>query len=374
MANLINCSLIRNSLLIFPNFNGNKFIIYHINNEYSKEKNRFIILIKSKETFLKALETKNRSSFLIETLEDSNLVEKHFFDLYEFINQFKSKDDQVLLSIILPMYNEEQTIGKVLRNLPRGKSIEIIVVDDHSSDNSLKEIEGINENTEIIVLKHAKNRGYGAAVVTGINNARGKVLVTMDSDGQHSPYDLLEMIKPIFNDEADYTIGSRYLGSYFYKLPVSTRLGELLIEKLIQIFFGKKIMNNQNGFRAFNRKVISIFKDFKYEGYAFCTEQIIRATIKGFRIKECPIKVYDRKYGTSNIILTKLTVNLFSCILQYILVKLNITIFKRLSSGQIQIYEKAVKGPKIFSYARYTRDINTINPVFFVERSSKLMS
>lgn len=338
------------------------------------KKNRIIILIKTKETFLKALESKIRSSSLMENIEDSNQIEEKFLDLHEFINQFKFEGDQILLSIILPMYNEEQTIGKVLRNLPRGKSIEIIVVDDHSNDNSLKEIERINDNTGIKVIKHDKNRGYGAAVVTGINNALGKVLVTMDSDGQHSPYDLLEMVKPIFNNEADYTIGSRYLGSYFYKLPVSTRLGELLIEKLIQIFFGKKIMNNQNGFRAFNRKVLSIFKDFKYEGYAFCTEQIIRATIKGFRIKECPIKVYDRKYGTSNIILTKLTVNLFSCILQYILVKLNITIFKRLSTGQIQIYEKAVKGPKIFSYARYTRDINTINPVFFVERSSKLMS
>ncbi|MHA1467526.1 MAG: glycosyltransferase family 2 protein [Promethearchaeota archaeon] len=322
---------------------------------------------------MKALESENHSNSLIKALEESRVFEDPFLDLFEFINQFKAKDSQILLSIILPMYNEEQTIGKVLRNLPRDKLIEIIVVDDHSKDNSLKEIENINENNEIKVIKHNKNRGYGAAVVTGINNARGDVLVTMDSDGQHSPYDILEMIKPIFNNEADYTIGSRYLGSYFYKLPVSTRLGELLIEKLIQIFFGKKIMNNQNGFRAFNRKVISIFKDFKYEGYAFCTEQIIRATIKGFRIKECPIKVYDRKYGTSNIILTKLTVNLFSCILQYILVKLNITIFKRLSTGQIQIYKKAVKGPKIFSYARYTRDIDTINPVFFVERSNKIM-
>ncbi|MHA1242276.1 MAG: glycosyltransferase family 2 protein [Promethearchaeota archaeon] len=320
---------------------------------------------------MKALESKNNSLSLIKTFEDSSPVDDPFLNLYEYLNKFKPKDDQILISIILPMYNEEHTIGKVLGNLPRGNSIEIIVVDDHSKDNSLKEIERINENNEIIVIKHNKNRGYGAAVVTGINNAHGKILVTMDSDGQHSPYDLLTMIKPILNDEADYTIGSRYLGSYFYKLPVSTRLGELLIEKLIQIFFGKKIMNNQNGFRAFNRKVISIFKDFKYEGYAFCTEQIIRATIKGFRIKECPIKVYDRKYGNSNVILTKLTMNLFSCILQYILVKLNITIFKRLSTGQIQIYKKAVKGPKIFSYTRYTRDINTVNPVFFIERSIK---
>ena len=322
---------------------------------------------------MKALESKNHSPFSIKDLEDPSSFEDEFLDLYEYINQFKSKDDPILISIILPMFNEEQTIGKVLRKLPRDESIEIIVVDDHSKDNSLKEIEKINGNNEIKVIKHDKNRGYGAAVVTGINNARGKILVTMDSDGQHSPYDILAMIKPILNDEADYTIGSRYLGSYFYKLPVSTRLGELLIEKLIQIFFGKRIMNNQNGFRAFNRKVISIFKDFKYEGYAFCTEQIIRAAIKGYRIKECPIKVYDRKFGTSNIILTNLTVNLFSCILQYILVKLNITIFKRLKTGKIQIYEKAVKGPQIFSYARYTRDKNTVNPVFFIERRSNFV-
>ncbi len=326
------------------------------------------------EPFLKSLESKNLTSSLIEVLDYSKPIEDPFLDFYEFINQFKPKDDQILISIVLPLYNEEQTIGKVLGNLPRDKSIEIIVVDDHSKDNSLKEIERINENNEIKVIKHDKNRGYGAAIVTGINNAQGEIIVTMDSDGQHSPYDILAMVKPILMDEADYTIGSRYLGSYFYKLPVSTRLGEVLIEKLLQIFFGKKIMNNQNGFRAFNRKVIAIFKDFKYEGYAFCTEQIIKAMIKGYRIKECPIKVYDRKYGTSNIILTKLTMNLFSCILQYILVKLNITIFKRLKTGQIQIYEKVVKGPKIFSYARYTRHIDTINPVFFIERSSKLMS
>jgi glycosyltransferase involved in cell wall biosynthesis len=323
---------------------------------------------------LKALGSKNKSPFHFKNVKESNLIDNPFSELYDYINQFKHQDDKILLSIILPMYNEEHTIGNVLGNLPKGKLIEIIVVDDHSTDNSLEEINKVNGKNEIQVIKHKENKGYGAAIVTGINNAHGRVLVTMDSDGQHSPYDILTMIKPIFDGEADYTIGSRYLGSYFYKLPVSTRLGEVLIEKLIQIFFGKKIMNNQNGFRAFNRKVIPIFKDFKYEGYAFCTEQIIRAAIKGYRIKECPIKVYDRKYGTSNIILTNLTMNLFSCILQYILVKLNITIFKRLNTEQIQIYRKAVKGTKVFSYARYTRDINTVNPVFFIERTPQPIS
>jgi len=323
---------------------------------------------------LKVLESIDNSSVLLEGVEEINLNDNPFNELYDYINQFNSQDDKILLSIILPMYNEEYTIGKVLENLPKGNLIEIIVVDDHSTDNSLEEINKVNGNKEIKVIRHKENKGYGAAIVTGINCAQGKVLVTMDSDGQHSSYDLLAMIKPIFDGEADYTIGSRYLGSYFYNLPVSTRLGEVLIEKLIQIFFGKRIMNNQNGFRAFNRRVIPIFKDFKYEGYAFCTEQIIRATLKGFRIKECPIKVYDRKFGTSNIILTKLTVNLFSCILQYILVKLNITIFKRLNTGQLHIYKKAVKRSKIYSHLKYTIDIDTINPVFFIERSSQPFS
>jgi len=301
------------------------------------------------------------------------MIDEPFLELYDYISNFKTKDSEILLTVILPMYNEEHTIRKVLRNLPSGNSIQIIVVDDHSTDNSLQEIEMVNENNEIEVIHHKINKGYGASILSGIERARGRVIVTMDSDGQHSPYDILTMIKPIFDNEADYTIGSRYLGSYFYKLPVSTRLGEVLIEKLIQIFFGKKIMNNQNGFRAFNRRIIPIFKEVKYEGYAFCTEQIIKATLKGFRIKECPIKVYDRKFGASNIILTKLAVNLFSCILQYYLMRLNITIFKRLSTSQIQIYEKSVKKSEIYAHLKYTKDIKTINPVFFIERSSHII-
>ena len=302
------------------------------------------------------------------------MIDEPFLELYDYISDFKTKDSEILLTIILPMYNEEHTIGNVLEKLPRGDSIQIIVVDDHSTDNSLQEIEMVNENNEIEVIHHKKNKGYGASILSGIKRARGKVIVTMDSDGQHSPYDILTMVKPVFDNEADYTIGSRYLGSYFYKLPVSTRLGEVLIEKLILIFFGKRIMNNQNGFRAFNRKIIPIFDEVKYEGYAFCTEQIIKATLKGFRIKECPIKVYGRKFGASNIVLTTLAANLFSCILQYSLIRLNITIFKRSSTGQMQIYEKTVSKSRIYEHLKYIKDVKTINSVFFIERNPPIIT
>ncbi len=85
---------------------------------------------------MKALGSKNESPFLSKEVKESNLIDNPFSELYDYINHFKHQNDKILLSIILPMYNEEHTIGKVLGNLPKGKLIEIIVVDDHSTDNS----------------------------------------------------------------------------------------------------------------------------------------------------------------------------------------------------------------------------------------------
>ena len=250
-----------------------------------------------------------------ETIEVNKAI--LYQDLYDYIKRFKTEEDDVLLSILLPMYNEEKTIKSVLEKLPYNDSIEIIVVDDHSTDGSLEKIEEVKLKREIKVISHKENQGYGGAIISGISQVKGKIIVTMDSDGQHSPDDIFNLIKPIFEEEADYTIGSRYKGKYFYQLPILTRLGEVLVEKLIQIFFGIKIMNNQTGYRAFNRNFLPIFDNIKYFGYAFCTEQIVKASISNYRIKECPIKVYKREYGSSSIKLMKLARRIFSCLFYY---------------------------------------------------------
>ena len=292
----------------------------------------------------------------------------HFQSLYDFLEKFKKGEDQVIISIILPMYNEEKTIKNVLESLPNHEFIEVIVVNDKSTDSSLKEIEGIKHNLNLKVVNHSINKGYGSAILTGIKNAKGDVLVTMDSDGQHDPKDLLTMVQPIFTKEADYTIGSRYLGTYFYHLPVSTRLGELFVEKLIQIFFGKKIMNNQNGFRAFNRKILKIFDNVRYDGYAFCTEQILRASLEGYKIKECPIKLYDRKYGSSHIVLSKLAINVFSLFFRYFVKKIKLTVIKKDQHGKLKIYEKDLKKSPELKDLRINREQIYINSKFFVEQ------
>lgn len=257
-----------------------------------------------------------------ETIEINR--ENLYQDLYDYIKKFKNEEERVLISIILPMYNEEKTIKSVLEKLPYDNSIEIIVVDDHSTDSSIERIEEVKLNREIKVISHKRNLGYGGAIASGFSQVNGNIIVTMDSDGQHSPDDLFNLVKPIFEDEADYTIGSRYKGTYFYQLPILTRLGEVLIEKLIQTFFGVRIMNNQTGFRAFSRKILPIFDNTKYFGYAFCIEQILKASISNYRIKEVPIKVYRREYGSSHVRLMKLTRRIFSCLFYYFVRKIKL--------------------------------------------------
>ncbi len=252
-----------------------------------------------------------------------------FQEMYEYLNERQNARKSVMLSIILPLYNEEKTIRSILEDLPRNKSIEIIIIDDHSSDNSLNEIRKVDGYGEFKVIRHLVNRGYGNAIITGMQYATGDVIVSMDTDGQHSPADIFNLIKPIFDGEADYIIGSRYLGSYHYRLPIATRLGEVLIEKFLHFFFGIKIMNNQNGFRAFDKKLIPLFSEAKFLGYAFCTEQILQAKLSEHQILECPIKVFDREYGYSRIILRQLTLNIFACLLIYYLKKFNLNLVKK---------------------------------------------
>jgi glycosyltransferase involved in cell wall biosynthesis len=272
---------------------------------------------------LTTLNTKRKSNTLLDNSETKTRNSEHpYQDLYDYLDRFKSNKDKTLLSIVLPMYNEEKTIKKVLEQLPYNELIEIIVVNDHSTDNSLEKIEEVKPYRDITVINHSINKGYGGAIISGISHARGNIIVTMDSDGQHSPDDIYNLIKPILEEEADYTIGSRYKGTYFYQLPVMTRLGEVFVEKLIQIFFGVRIMNNQTGFRAFNRNIIPIFKNIRYYGYAFCTEQILRASISHYKVKECPIKVYRREYGSSSIKLMYLARKIFSCLFYYYIKKI----------------------------------------------------
>ena len=238
--------------------------------------------------------------------------------LYKHLDKYINQAHP-LLSIILPVYNEQNTIKRLLENLPHHDAIEVIVVDDHSTDNSLAEIKDVKDRRNFHILEHRTNRGYGAALNTGIHYSKGMIFITMDSDGQHHPKDIFNLVEPILDGEADITIGSRYKGSYNYKLPIVKRFGEAILEIGIRFFFGQKVKNNQSGFRAFHRKTFPIFENIRFEGYAFTTELILAAALRDLRIKEVPIDLLGRKHGSSYIVLYKLLASLFLCMYMYIL-------------------------------------------------------
>ena len=288
----------------------------------------------------------NRESFEWDT---------QYRNLYKVLDCFSSRNDSKLISIVIPVYNEEKSIRKVLEQLPKHKSIEIILVDDHSTDYSLDEIKKAKKVTKIKVIKHEKNQGYGSAILTGIKHAAGFIVVTMDSDGQHRPEDIFYLVAPIFANKADITIGSRYHGTYNYRLPVSTRIGEAVIEKFMFIFFGQKVSNNQGGFRAFHKRTLKIFKDIKFKDYAFTTELLFKASLLKFKIKECPIHLVDREHGTSKIVLSKLIFSLLLCVAYYSLQRINSPYYNKWMMKQYYFLKK-------LPIYRKQKNINTINP------------
>ena len=281
----------------------------------------------------------------------------HYRYLNEVLDSFSSRIDSKLLSIVIPVYNEEKTIKKVLEQLPKNKSIEIILVDDHSTDNSLDEIKKAKNVNKVRVIRHKKNQGYGSALLTGINNATGDIVVTMDSDGQHRPEDIFYLVNPIFKKEADITVGSRYYGTYNYRLPVSTRLGEAIIEKFMFILFGQKVANNQGGFRAFHKRTLKIFKNIKFKDYAFTTELLFKASLSKFKIKECPIHLVDREHGASKIVLSELIFSLLLCVAYYTIQRINSSYYNK------WILKRFYFIKKLPMYRKQIR-IENINPNF----------
>ena len=194
----------------------------------------------------------------------------------------------LLISIIIPVYNEENSIKEVIERIPNHQNYEIIIVDDGSTDNTLQKVEEIKDKS-IRVVKHDKNQGYGAAILSGIKYADGDIIVTMDSDGQHNPEEIPNIIMPILKDSADIVIGSRYLGKCYFKIPLITKIAEIVIKSFLWLLSGQLIHNNQNGFRAFNRKALKIFDHLRYTGMGFTTEILFCSAFYGYKIKEIPV-------------------------------------------------------------------------------------
>jgi len=217
----------------------------------------------------------------------------------------ESKERGPIIACI-PAYNEEKTIAKVV--LKAKKYVDkVIVCDDGSTDMTAEIAEAMGAK----VIRHERNKGYGAALASLFKAARGEnasAMIILDADLQHNPDDIPKLLSPIIKGEADIVIGSRFLNGK-EKLPRYRSLGIKVITKLTKRVSYKDITDAQSGFRAYSRKAIYSITPSE-QGMGASTEILLKAKEQGLRIKEIPIEIkYDvEKPSTQNPILHGLDV------------------------------------------------------------------
>lgn len=197
--------------------------------------------------------------------------------------------DEALRHIVIaiPAYNESRFIGSVVL-LAREFAKTVIVVDDGSSDDTAY----IASAAGARVISHARNLGKGAALNTAFCEVRSlapDVLVVFDADGQHSPADILQVIRPVLDRKADIVVGSRYLERKC-KIPRHRALGHLFINFVAGKLAGVSIRDSQSGYRAFSSKAVSTLS-FRSNGFSVEAEMQFLAQVHNLKMAEVPITV-----------------------------------------------------------------------------------
>ena len=199
-------------------------------------------------------------------------------------------------TVIIPAYNEEQAIGHVIDDIPKEIIAKIIVVDNGSNDNTAQNA----ENAGAFVVREEK-RGYGQACLKGIENlpADTEIVVFLDGDYSDYPEDMIELLKPIVNDKADMTLGSRIIGERKKgALMIHSSFGNRLASFLIKLFWGFRF-TDLGPFRAIKYQSLKEI-GMKDTNFGWTVEMQIKAVINKLRIVELPVR-YKKRIGQSKI-------------------------------------------------------------------------
>lgn len=202
--------------------------------------------------------------------------------------------------IIIPAYNEEKNIEKVVDNIIENyPQYDYVVVNDGSKDAT----RDVCEKRGYQYLNLSINLGIGGAVQTGYKYARDKgydVAVQIDGDGQHDIAYLEKMLPLLENGDADIVIGSRFIDKEGFQSSATRRMGIKLLSTLIFICTGCKIKDVTSGFRAVNKRFIEIYAQYYPTDYPE-PEAIVAAVMNKGQVKECPVIMHEREQGKSSI-------------------------------------------------------------------------
>jgi glycosyltransferase involved in cell wall biosynthesis len=229
------------------------------------------------------------------------------------------------LSVLIPLYNEEEFIGELLTRvinapLPSGLGRELIIVDDCSKDGSAEAVERFMASTPdvpITLIRHEKNQGKGAAIRTAIQAATGQYSIIQDADLEYDPREYPKLLGPLLEGEADVVYGSRFMAAgerrvlYFWH-----SLANKILTTLCNIVADLNLTDMETCYKAFRVEVV---KALTVEENRFGIEPELTAKVAkmGLRIYEVPISYQGRTYAEGKKIGWKDGVRALYCILKY---------------------------------------------------------
>ena len=207
------------------------------------------------------------------------------------------------LSVVIPAYNEEDGIAEILERVlsirPELEAMgipdsEVIVVDDGSKDRTA---DIVRQYSDVRLIRHQKNRGYGGALKTGFANAEGNLLSFLDADGTYPPECFPELCKEILGG-AEVVVGSRMAGAKS-EMPKTRRLGNLIFAQLVSIIGNRKVTDSASGMRVFRREALERMYPLP-DGLNFTPVMSTRAIHEGLKLVEVPIP-YSERLGRSKL-------------------------------------------------------------------------
>lgn len=224
------------------------------------------------------------------------------------------------ISIIVPCFNEEKTLEKIVKKVLLFNLFEkeIIIIDDHSYDNTQKIISKLCEQyKEIKSIRHSKNLGKGAAIKTGIQHSFGDIILIQDSDLEYNPSEYDKLLKPFIEADADVVYGSRFLGGDYTRLHFFWhRVANFLLTTMCNIFTNLNMTDMETGYKLFKSNVIKSI-ELKENSFGIEPEITVKLAKKNFIFYEVPISYMGRSYAEGKKITLKDAFIAIYCIIKY---------------------------------------------------------
>jgi hypothetical protein len=203
--------------------------------------------------------------------------------------------------VIIPAYNEEETIGDVITSLREHcPNYDVLVVDDGSHDRTS---EVVRNGSHASLVRLPYNLGIGGAMQTGFKYALRhgyEFAVQCDADGQH-PVELIpSLVDRLSQNDADLVIGSRYVANSGYTPSLSRRIGKSILSRLVDALIGGGITDTTSGFRAANRRALAVFAERYPDDYPEA-EALVILHMCGLKAVEIPVNMHPRKGGVTSI-------------------------------------------------------------------------